>query len=241
MKELGIDNFYIELLEECNIEELDNREIYYILKYSSIHPDGFNIVLGNPHSACNPEHTSNALKKYYNDTAIKTKHSQIHMNKFNEIDTTKVIKHIDIKPILENSKPKIVYMYISYNDNSSMRRRYGGIHISFDDAYKRCLEDAKTLISTDSITDYVTNNIDIVKSRNYEEANKVKLVYQKMRSLDLVAVIISTKDSKRRVVFGGKTIPYNIAYSRALSFIENLNVLKENIEIDSKVIATLSN
>jgi len=241
IKELGIENFYIELLEECELEELDNKEIYYISKYSSLHPNGYNIVLGNPHSACNPEHTSNALKKYYNDTAIKLKHSQVHMNKFNELDNSKTVTHIDIKPIFENSKPKIVYMYISYNDSSSYRRRYGGIHISFEDAYNRCLEDSKSLVSTDAITDYVINNSDIVKSRDYEEVQKVKMVYQKMRSLDLVAVIINTTNSKRRVVFGGKTIPYNIAYTRALSFIKNLNVLKENIEIDSKVIATLSN
>lgn len=35
LKKYGIENFIYELIEECNIDKLDEREIYYIKKYNS--------------------------------------------------------------------------------------------------------------------------------------------------------------------------------------------------------------
>lgn len=45
MKELGIDNFYIEILEK-NVDNPDEKEKEYIQKLNTIYPNGYNIVSG---------------------------------------------------------------------------------------------------------------------------------------------------------------------------------------------------
>jgi group I intron endonuclease len=47
MKKYGVSNFYIETLEICDIEVLDEREIYYIDLYDSTNKSkGYNISIG---------------------------------------------------------------------------------------------------------------------------------------------------------------------------------------------------
>lgn len=50
MRKYGLDNFLFEVLEECHVNELDEREIYYIDLYKSyIHAEnsnGYNMTLG---------------------------------------------------------------------------------------------------------------------------------------------------------------------------------------------------
>ena len=41
----GIENFSIEILEECNIEDLNSREIFYIAKYNTFN-NGYNLTIG---------------------------------------------------------------------------------------------------------------------------------------------------------------------------------------------------
>lgn len=45
MNKLGIDNFYIEILEECEYSKLDEREIYWIDFFNS-YKNGYNMTLG---------------------------------------------------------------------------------------------------------------------------------------------------------------------------------------------------
>ena len=45
IKKYGIENFSIEILEECNIEDLNSREIYYIAKYDTFN-NGYNLTIG---------------------------------------------------------------------------------------------------------------------------------------------------------------------------------------------------
>lgn len=45
IKKYGPDNFQIELLEECPVEILDSREVFYIAKYNSF-KDGYNLTIG---------------------------------------------------------------------------------------------------------------------------------------------------------------------------------------------------
>lgn len=47
MRKYGIDNFSFEILEELKtVEELDQREQYYIKFYNTITPNGYNILEG---------------------------------------------------------------------------------------------------------------------------------------------------------------------------------------------------
>ena len=47
----GPDHFIWEVLEECSKEELNDKEIYYIKKYNTISPYGYNYSYGGNHSA----------------------------------------------------------------------------------------------------------------------------------------------------------------------------------------------
>ena len=47
MKKYGKDKFYIEILEECTIENVNQKEIFYIEKFNSANSDfGYNVSLG---------------------------------------------------------------------------------------------------------------------------------------------------------------------------------------------------
>ena len=45
IRKYGIENFSFEILEECNINDLDEREKFYIIKYNSYN-NGYNQTLG---------------------------------------------------------------------------------------------------------------------------------------------------------------------------------------------------
>lgn len=45
MNKYGSENFYIEMIEQCNNEQLDEREIYWISFYNSYN-EGYNMTLG---------------------------------------------------------------------------------------------------------------------------------------------------------------------------------------------------
>lgn len=47
MRKYGINNFYYEVIEQCPVEKLNNREIYWISKYNSTNPKfGYNMSIG---------------------------------------------------------------------------------------------------------------------------------------------------------------------------------------------------
>ena len=44
IQKYGKNNFSFEILEQCTIGELDNREDYYMKKYNSLTPNGYNVL-----------------------------------------------------------------------------------------------------------------------------------------------------------------------------------------------------
>ena len=46
IRKYGIDNFIFEVLEECDISDLNNREKYYIKECNSMMPFGYNMTIG---------------------------------------------------------------------------------------------------------------------------------------------------------------------------------------------------
>ena len=45
IRKYGIENFTVETLEECSVEELNSKEIYYIAKYNTFN-EGYNLTIG---------------------------------------------------------------------------------------------------------------------------------------------------------------------------------------------------
>lgn len=41
----GVENFIVETIEECNVEDLNSKEIFYIAKYNTFN-DGYNLTIG---------------------------------------------------------------------------------------------------------------------------------------------------------------------------------------------------
>lgn len=46
MRKYGIENFVFEIIEECSIDELDEKERYWISKLNTLSPNGYNILEG---------------------------------------------------------------------------------------------------------------------------------------------------------------------------------------------------
>lgn len=51
MNEIGIENFYVELLER-QIEDYNEKEEYYIKKYNTLRPNGYNLTKGGEGFPC---------------------------------------------------------------------------------------------------------------------------------------------------------------------------------------------
>ena len=51
LAEYGFEKFDFEVLEECSIAELDEREKYYIQKYNTLYPNGYNMEEGGTHAS----------------------------------------------------------------------------------------------------------------------------------------------------------------------------------------------
>lgn len=65
MRKYGIENFIIELIEECSINELNDRECYWIKFYDSVawHNKGYNATLGG--DGCHRKDIDPAIIQYY--------------------------------------------------------------------------------------------------------------------------------------------------------------------------------
>jgi hypothetical protein len=239
IKKYGPENFSVKLIRYCFPNELDEYEVKYIKKFNTLHPNGLNIVLGNPHKNANKERTSILLKEYYTNIQVQLKHSHVHRSKFKNL-SNKQIKRIIIKPIKENGNNKIIYMYIEYDNKEQQRRRYGGKHELWEEAYNRCMKDASNL--SQNIIDYTKDQ----QLNDLGEVTGVEIKIHTMGDKKLVSVyIINTDvkkwDQKRRFVFGGKTITLKDAFDKAVNFIKINEINIEKIKIQDSLIATLPN
>lgn len=52
IQKFGFDNFSFQILEECSVADLNEREKYYIKKYQTRYPNGYNLTSGGnePHA-----------------------------------------------------------------------------------------------------------------------------------------------------------------------------------------------
>lgn len=246
MRELGIDCFYVELLEECEIQEIDNRERYWIDTLGTLYPNGYNVLYGAPYSQ--NEYTkrkiSDGMKAFFKNEDVRKVYSAAHINKFKDVSTDR-IKSIHMNPIKKDGNDHLVYMYIVYEDGSKVRRRYGGAHEEFDEAYARCYEDAKDFLKGDITRIITPNRAQQCASAINDEIEEIEVKLHKMGVNQLVAVYIETstctsKKARTRHVFGGKTIALKDAYTSATEFVNTIKTTNTKVCIRENLLAATS-
>ena len=129
IRKYGVNDFVVELIENCEILNADEREIYYIKELNSLFPNGYNLKNGGnvfTHSDESKKRLSNGVLNYFKDKKY---------NKFKDI------KYIDndiekyIKPLNRNNQQYGWYVYIDRK-----KADFGGVHISLDESKKSAIE-----------------------------------------------------------------------------------------------------
>lgn len=73
IKWYGFDAFDFRVLEECDKSELDEKEIYYIKKYNTVYPNGYNLSYGGNSPKLNRIHSFSdvdKIKDYLKNTTM---------------------------------------------------------------------------------------------------------------------------------------------------------------------------
>ena len=129
IRKYGVADFVVELIECCEINDADEREIYYIKELNSLYPFGYNLKNGGnvfTHSDESKKRVSNGVISYFKD-----KKSQ----RFKDIE--KIDDDIEkyIKPLNRNKTQYGWYVYIE-----NKKADFGGVHISLDESKENAKE-----------------------------------------------------------------------------------------------------
>ena len=97
------ENFLLEIIKECNIEELNKYEEYYINSYNTLTPNGYNLTTGG--SVCRQSEETKKLKQQ----------SMIGKNK------GKILAKRERKREQDNNLPKYLRYYTDYSGKEGYR------------------------------------------------------------------------------------------------------------------------
>jgi group I intron endonuclease len=129
IKKHGIENFMVEILEYCELNKSDDRELYYITNLNSLFPNGYNLKNGGSvfiHTDESKKKVSDGVVNYYKDK---------------KFDKFKNIKYIDddieqyIKPLRKHNEQYGWYVYIN-----RIKTDFGGVHISLEESKQKAKE-----------------------------------------------------------------------------------------------------
>ena len=99
IQKYGVDNFIFEIIEECNVNMLDEREKYWILKLNTLSPNGYNLKLAE------------STRGEDNGCALLT---QKQVEKLREIYNSK--KYNSTKEVYENEGFNNIMEYSSFRE-----------------------------------------------------------------------------------------------------------------------------
>lgn len=133
MRKYGINNFNFSILELCDKEFLNEKEIYYISKFNSVTPNGYNQTYGgqNPHiSKLSKENIKNIMNDLKNTNILQKELAIIYGVHYGTICDINVGKtwHMDIEyPIRKikrsNKYCKICGKLLSYGSKKCNKCR----------------------------------------------------------------------------------------------------------------------
>lgn len=134
IRKYGVDDFVVELIECCEIEKSDERELHYIKELNSLFPNGYNLKNRGSvftHSDESKKRVSNGVINYFKDK---------------KFERFKDVKQIDddiekyIKPLKKYNEQYGWYVYID-----RIKADFGGVHISLEDSKISAVEFIKNL------------------------------------------------------------------------------------------------
>jgi len=134
IRKYGVNDFVVELIECCEVQQADEREIHYIKELNSLYPNGYNLKNGGSvftHSDESKKRVSNGVINYFKDK---------------KAERFKNIKNIDddiekyIKPLNRNNEQYGWYVYIE-----KCKADFGGVHIPLEKSKEDAIEFIKYL------------------------------------------------------------------------------------------------
>lgn len=91
----GIENFSIEILEKCNIEDLNSKEIFYIAKYDTFN-NGYNLTIGGDgNRRLLLDNKYDEIKELYLSGFSSNKIATLY--KVDKASIVKILKSLDVK------------------------------------------------------------------------------------------------------------------------------------------------
>jgi hypothetical protein len=212
IKTYGEESFELFEIVRAPLSDLDTLEAEWIQTKNTIVPNGYNVV-------------SRSRNKHNKD-----------VSSFHKLFEKKV-QFAEIHPIKCNDINKIVYVYLTLNNNERKRVTFGqDQNINYEEALKDAYEFVEKLECA-----YIDFTKDTFAQQKY-------LVSQLTGNIEditittasqLIAVYIMTnnmekRDERLRICFGGKTISKENAYTTAMEFVKELN-LDKSVKIIDKI------
>jgi group I intron endonuclease len=129
IRKYGATDFVVELIECCEPEIADEKEIHYIKEFNTLYPNGYNLKNGGAtftHSEESKKRVSSGVLNYYKDKKIE---------RFKDIK--KIDEDIEkyIKPLNRHNEQYGWYVYIDRK-----KADFGGTHIPLEDSRKQAIE-----------------------------------------------------------------------------------------------------
>ena len=135
IRKYGVENFSFEIIEECNLEELDELEKKYIAKFNSVVPNGYNISLGgrdnshlsgenNPNSKMTEDKVFKIREDYANGLtkaeSYKNYRDIISINTFSDIWIGKTWDSVHMDVYTEEAKYRHKHMNNNPHSHASV-------------------------------------------------------------------------------------------------------------------------
>ena len=129
IRKYGVDEFVVELIEYCDFNDSNDREIHFIKELNSLYPNGYNLKNGGTvftHSDESKKRVSNGVISYFKDKKY---------DRFKNI--AKIDDDIDkyIRPLNRNKEQYGWYVFID-----RVKADFGGVHISLEDSKESATE-----------------------------------------------------------------------------------------------------
>ena len=129
IRKYGVTDFMVELIECCEVEKADEREIHYIKELNSLFPNGYNLKNGGSvftHSDESKKRLSIGVVNYFKDKKAE------RFKDINQIDDD-IEKYI--KPLNRSNEQYGWYVYID-----RIKADFGGVHIPLEKSKKDAIE-----------------------------------------------------------------------------------------------------